>query len=43
VIELKNDLEELCIWQLHLFVLKSPLTKEKYQNMTDNVPCSVYQ
>ena len=30
VIELKNN-EELSIWKLYLFALKSPLTEEKYQ------------
>ena len=29
--QLKND-EELGIWRLYLFALKSPLTREKYQN-----------
>ena len=31
VLELKNS-EELGIWKLYLFALKSPLTREKYQN-----------
>jgi hypothetical protein len=30
VVELKNN-EELNIWKLYLFALKSPLTREKYQ------------
>ncbi len=29
--ELNNQEEELSIWKLYLFALKSPLTREKYQ------------
>jgi hypothetical protein len=35
VLELKNNDGELGIWQLYLFALKSPLTREKYQNRMD--------
>ena len=30
--ELKNNSDEIGIWQLYLFALKSPLTRKKYQN-----------
>ena len=29
--ELNNQEDELSIWKLYLFALKSPLTREKYQ------------
>jgi hypothetical protein len=32
VLELKNNEGELGIWRMYLFALKSPLTREKYQN-----------
>ena len=31
MLELKNN-DEFGIWQLYLFALKSPLSREKYQN-----------